>query len=224
MGVVDRANRGRAPASLSRVVEGVGVVCRQVGAAPRERAPDDAEFEAFALVDGHDLHRILVAFEPELVFFAATGGVRASAWRASARARRAEALRDRRLVQQVGEVEEIGQAPLAVGHGRADAGARVVRQAARGMRGRNLPPASACDPRKASSNCSQRVVRQRGQFVRSVSRAPSWPAPRGPRPRTSGSASACKSASISPASRRSKHARVAQHDGGQPRRHQRAPA
>jgi hypothetical protein len=41
----------------------------QIGLPPAERAEDHVVFEALALVNGDDVHRLLIAFEAELVLF-----------------------------------------------------------------------------------------------------------------------------------------------------------
>ena len=87
----------------------------QLRVAPAERYEHHGIFEALAAVDGDQLHRVVIAFEAELKFFAALAVFRALFAEPFHHAVHAEAQFDRGLVQDFAEMQHIGEATFAVG-------------------------------------------------------------------------------------------------------------
>ena len=117
---VSAAERGILAAQVEREAAVGGRVVEEdlltagAGTGPGKRAEHHAVLQPLALVDGHDLDRRFIAFEPELVFLEPRRRRVALFGEPLQQAGHPEVVLAGGVVQQLPDVQKIGQAPFAV--------------------------------------------------------------------------------------------------------------
>ena len=85
------------------------------GGIPGERAEDHRILQALALVNGDQPHRLVVALEAKLVFLGGLFGARDALVKPARQFGRAEPPFQRGVMQRLGQMQQVGETPLAVG-------------------------------------------------------------------------------------------------------------
>ena len=111
-----RADGEDGAAGVGGIVVQQGRVAFPVGAQtaiPQERAEHHVVFQSLALVDGDDPHQVFIAFQPQLLFLVPVGRDAAAVAKPLEQTHHA-GMGSAGDLQQFGQVQQIGQTPLAV--------------------------------------------------------------------------------------------------------------